>query len=75
MDNKARRDILGKIKLVHGLMSIMEYDIDNIKNDVLIGETSNLATTIEDANTTLDNLIDVVAEIEYILYSNGYTRE
>lgn len=75
MENKTRRDILGKIKLVHGLMSIMEYDITNIKNDVVAGETSNLATTIQDTNTTLDNLIDVIGEIEYLLYLNGYTRE
>lgn len=74
MENKDRRDILGKIKLVNGLMSIMEYDVNNIKNDILSGEVSNLGSVIEDTNTTLDNLIDVIAEIEYILYLNGLTR-
>lgn len=75
MDNKTRNDILGKARLTHGLLTILEYDIDNIKNDVLIGETSNLSRTIQDTNTSLDNLIDVIAEMEYILYLNGYTRE
>lgn len=75
MENKTRNDILGKARLIHGLLNILEYDINNIKNDVLIGETSNLSRTIQDANTTLDNLIDVIAEMEYILYLNGYTRE
>lgn len=75
MDNKTRNDILGKARLIHGLLTILEYDIDNIKNDVLIGETSNLSRTIQDTNTSLDNLIDVIAEMEYILYLNGYTRE
>lgn len=75
MDNKTRNDILGKARLIHGLLTILEYDIDNIKNDVLIGETSNLSRTIQDTNTSLDNLIDVIAEMEYILYLNGYTQE
>lgn len=75
MENKTRNDILGKARLIYGLLNILEYDIDNIKNDVLISETSNLSRTIQDANTTLDNLIDVIAEMEYDLYLNGYTRE
>lgn len=75
MENKTRNDILGKARLIYGLLNILEYDIDNIKNDVLISETSNLSRTIQDANTTLDNLIDVIAEMEYVLYLNGYTRE
>ena len=65
MENKTRNDILGKARLIYGLLNILEYDIDNIKNDVLISETSNLSRTIQDANTTLDNLIDVIAEMEY----------
>ncbi len=73
MDNKTRRDILGKIKLIQGLMSIMEYDIDNIKSDVLSGETSNLGYIVQDTNMTLDNMIDVIVEIEYALYLKGYT--
>ena len=75
MENKTRRDILGKIKLIYGLMSIMEYDISNIKNDVVAGETINFAATIQDMNTTLDNLIDVIAELECLLYLNGYMLE
>lgn len=75
MENKTRNDILGKARLIHGLLNILEYDIDSIKNDVLIGETSNLNRTIQDTNVTLDNLIDVIAEMEYVLYLNGYTRE
>lgn len=75
MENKTRNDILGKARLIHGLLNILEYDIDSIKNDVLIGETSNLNRTIQDTNVTLDNLIDIIAEMEYVLYLNGYTRE
>lgn len=75
MDSKTRNEVLGKARLIHGLLNILEYDINNIKNDVLVGETSNLSRTIQDTNTSLDNLIDVIAEMEYILYLNGYTRE
>ena len=75
MDNKTKNTVLSKTRLVYGLLNILEYDIDNLKNDVSYGDTVDISRTVDEINDTLDNLIDVIAEIEYALYLKGYTRE
>ena len=74
MDNKTKNTVLSKTRLIYGLLNILEYDIDNLKNDVTYGEATDISRTVDEINDTLDNLIDVIAEIEYILYLNGLTR-
>lgn len=75
MESGRKNDILGKARLMRGLLNILEYDAENIKNDVLANDKDGIQRTIKDANTTLDNLIDVMAELECCLYLSGYTRD
>ena len=68
MNNKVRSSICSNTRLFRGLLNVLEYDIDNLKTDLNNGEVTSLIRTIQDTNETLQNLIDVMAEIEYTLY-------
>lgn len=71
MNNKVRSSIRSNTRLFRGLLNVLEYDIDNLKTDLNNGEVTSLIRTIQDTNETLQNLIDVMAEIEYTLYLSG----
>lgn len=68
MNNQIKSSIRSKARLIYGLLNVLEYDVDNLRLDVHTCEIANLMRTIRDTNTTLENLIDIVAEIEYLLY-------
>lgn len=68
MDNQIKSSIRSKARLIYGLLNVLKYDVDNLRMDVHTCEVVNLMKTIRDTNMTLENLIDLVAEIEYLLY-------
>jgi hypothetical protein len=68
MNNQIKNSIRAKARLIYGLLNVLEYDIDNLRSDVNTCEVASLMKTIQDTNMTLENLIDIVAEIEYLLY-------
>lgn len=71
MKNKAKNDIRAKAKLAYGLLNILKYDIDNLRIDVNSCDENSLRKTLQDTNRTLENLIDVIGEIEYIVFLYG----
>lgn len=71
MKTKTKNDIRTKAKLAYGLLNILKYDIDNLRIDVNECDINSLRKTLEDTNGTLENLIDVVSEIEYIVFLYG----
>lgn len=68
MNNKLKNDIRAKAKLAYGLLNVLKYDIDNLRIDVNDCNVDALRKTLEDTNRTLENMIDVISEIEYIVF-------
>lgn len=71
MNNKAKNDIRTKAKLTYGLLNILKYDIDNLRIDVNSCDMESLRRTLQDTNRTLENMMDVIGEIEYIVFLYG----
>ncbi len=71
MNNKVRSSIRSNTRLFRDLLNVLEYGIDNLKTDLNNGDVASLIRTMQDTNETLQNLIDVMAEIEYTIYLNS----
>ena len=71
MDIRTKNDIRAKAKLAYGLLNVLEYDLDNLRTDVNECNVDDLRKTLQDTTRTLDNLIDVIGEIEYIVFLYG----
>ncbi len=72
MNNKAKREVRNKARLTCGLVNILKYDVDNLMSDTNECELDNVIDTVQETKETLQNLVDVIAEIEYILYLNKF---
>lgn len=68
MTDKTKRDIRAKARLTYGLLNILKCDIDNLRVDVNDYNLDNLSESIRETNETLGKLIEVVAELELIIY-------
>lgn len=68
MSSRSKREIQNKTRLAHCLVDILEYDIDNLKNDAHECNSDELMETLQETKATMQNIIDIVTEIEYILY-------
>jgi hypothetical protein len=72
MNCKSKRDIRNKSRLACGLVNILKYDVDNLMSDANECNLDRLMDTMQEAKETLQNVIDVMAEIEYVLYLNKF---
>lgn len=68
MSNRSKREIQNKARLAHCLVDILEYDIDNLKNDANECNPEELMETLQETKATMQNLIDIMTEIEYVIY-------
>lgn len=68
MNIRAKREIQNKTRLAYCLVDILKYDIDNLKNDTNECIQEELMETLQETKATMQNLIDILTEIEYILY-------
>lgn len=68
MNARIKREIQNKTRLAHCLVDILEYDIDNLKNDAHECDPDELMETLQETKATMQNLIDITTEIEYALY-------
>lgn len=68
MSSRLKREIQNKTRLAHCLVDILEYDIDNLKNDAYECNPDELMETLQETKATMQNIIDIVTEIEYVLY-------
>lgn len=68
MSNKNKREIRSKARIAHGLADVLRYDTGNVVSDANEFHMDILIETVLDTKETLQNLIDVMAEIEYLLY-------
>ena len=68
MSNKTKREIRSKARIANGLADVLKYDTGNIMSDANDCYMDVLIDTVSDTKETLQNLVDVVTEIEYLLY-------
>ena len=68
MSNKSKKEIRSKSRIAHGLADVLKYDTGNIVSDANECHMDILIDTVLDTKETLQNLVDVIAEIEYLLY-------
>lgn len=68
MSSRLKREIQNKTRLAYCLVDILEYDVDNLKNDAHECNPDELMETLQGTKATMQNIIDIVTEIEYILY-------
>lgn len=68
MSNKAKREIRSKARIANGLADVLRYDTGNIVSDANECHMDILIDTVLDTKQTLQNLVDVIVEIEYLLY-------
>ena len=72
MNSKTKRELRNKTRLTCGLVNILKYDIDNLVSEADEGDLEELVRTMQDAKETLQNIADIVAEIEYLLYLSKF---
>lgn len=65
---KSKQEIRNKARLTYCLVDILEYDIENLKNDTNECNPDDLIITLQEAKETLQNITDLITEIEYVLY-------
>lgn len=68
MNNKTKREIRSKARIACGLADVLKYDTNNILSDANECHMDILIETVLDTKETLQNIVDVIAEIEYLLY-------
>lgn len=68
MNNKTKRDIRDKARLACGLADILKYDADNLLTDSVDLESLYFVDTLIDTKETMQNFVDTITEIEYLLY-------
>lgn len=68
MSNKTKREIRSKARIAHGLADVLRYDTGNIVSDANECHADILIGTVFDTKETLQNLVDIITEIEYLLY-------
>jgi hypothetical protein len=68
MSSKTKREIRSKARIASGLADVLKYDTGNIMSDANDCYMDVLIDTVSDTKETLQNLVDVVTEIEYLLY-------
>ena len=64
-------EIRNKARLTCCIIDILEYDLNNLKNDSNECNPDELLLTLQDAKETLQNISDLISEIEYIVYMNN----
>lgn len=68
MSNKSKQEIRSKARIAHGLADVLRYDTGNIMSDANECHLDILIETVLDTKATMQNLVNVIAEIEYLLY-------
>lgn len=56
----------------HCLVDILEYDVDNLKNDTNECKSEELLETLTEVKETLQNITDIIVEMEYALYLDKF---
>lgn len=72
MNVRVKRELQNKARLAHCLVDILEYDVDNLKNDTNECKPEELLETLTEVKETLQNITDIIVEMEYALYLDKF---
>lgn len=72
MNVRVKREIINKARLAHCLVDILEYDVDNLKNEINDLDPDQLMGTLQETKETLRNITDLIVEMEYVLYLDKF---
>lgn len=72
MNVRVKRELQNKARLAHCLVDILEYDVDNLKNDTNECKSEELLKTLTEVKETLQNITDIIVEMEYALYLDKF---
>jgi hypothetical protein len=72
MNVRVKRELQNKARLAHCLVDILEYDVDNLKNDTNECKSEELLETLTEVKETLQNITDIIVEMEYALYLDKF---
>lgn len=71
MKFETKRQLQDKARYTYGLLNVLKCDIDILRKDASDCNLDKLRESIREADKTLQKLLLVVGEIEYILKSEG----
>ena len=63
-----KKEMKDRAWLIRGLVNSLNYDADYIFSDVENYDVICMGESIKDAKQTIQNLVDNVTELEYLLY-------
>ena len=66
--NEIKRGVRGRARLLRGLTNVLQVDADYIWSDSSDQDLVCLGESIREAKTTLQQITDCLAELEYMLY-------
>lgn len=72
MHFRTKRAITEKARVSYGLMHILRDCVDDLRIHANACEIDRLDEAVEDTKETLQKLVDVVTELEYILYLHNH---
>lgn len=72
MNTRVKRELQNKARLAYCLVDILEYDVDNLKNDTNECKSEELLETLTEVKETLQNITDIIVEMEYALYLDKF---
>lgn len=68
MNYKTKRELQNKARLACGLADILKYDSENLVMELNELYEDYFIEAIRDTKETMQNFVDVITEMEYLLY-------
>lgn len=72
MNYKAKRELQNKARLACGLADILKYDAENLATELNELYEDYFVDAIQDTKETMQNFVDVITEMEYLLYMERF---
>lgn len=72
MNYKTKRELQNKARLACGLADILKYDSENLVAELNELYEDYFIDAIRDTKETMQNFVDVITEMEYLLYMERF---
>lgn len=72
MNYKTKRELQNKARLACGLADILKYDSENLVTELNELYEDYFVDAIRDTKETMQNFVDVITEMEYLLYMERF---
>ena len=72
MNYKTKRELQNKARLACGLANILKYDAENLATELNELYEDYFVDAIQGTKETMQNFVDVITEMEYLLYMERF---